>query len=60
MKLDFKIGDHVECNKRKMRGFVTRLNALGLTKKGSVGIQWVNGKRDTIVGLDCMHLKKIK
>lgn len=60
MQLDFKVGDQIKCNKRNMVGFVTRLNALGLSKKRSIGIQWVNGKRDTIIGIDCMHIQKLE
>ena len=59
MQLDFKVGDQIKCSKRNMSGFVTRLNAAGLEKKGAVGVQWTNGKRDTVVGLDCMYLQKV-
>ena len=59
MNLDFKVGDQIKCSKRNMLGFVTRLNAVGLSKKGAVGVQWTDGKRDTVVGLDCMYLQKV-
>lgn len=58
-KCCLKVGDQVYCEKRNLRGFVTRLNALGLHTHKTIGVHWENGKRDTLFGDDqCCTLKK--
>ena len=58
-KCCLKVGDQVYCENRKLRGFVTRLNALGLNKYKTIGVHWENGKRDTLFGDgQCCTLKK--
>lgn len=49
-KTDFKVGDRVYCDKRKMHGFISRLNPLGCKKMFAVGVHWDNNQRDIIFG----------
>lgn len=56
-KQDFKVGDRIYCDKRKMHGFVTRLNPLGCEKMFAIGVHWDNKQRDIIFGKDeCCRL----
>jgi len=52
-------GDQVFCEKKQLRGFITRKNALGFTKTTTVGVHWENGKRETLFGDACRDLKKM-
>ena len=58
--MDLKVGDQIYCGMRKLRGFVTRTDALGLHTTKAIGIQWENGKRDVIFGEKaCCMLTKV-
>ena len=58
--MDLKVGDQIYCGMRKLRGFVTRMNALGLKNSTAIGVQWENGKRDVIFGdKECCKLTKV-
>jgi hypothetical protein len=52
----FNIGDRIYCSKNEKYGFVTRLNAFGLKKLDSIGIQWDDKSRTIIFGKECMSL----
>lgn len=55
MNCCFNVGDEIYCEKKKMRGFITRLNALGLSKCEAVGVQWEDKTRETIIGSECCN-----
>lgn len=60
MEMNFKIGDKVYCDSRKMYGHITRVNPLGLVKSKALGVQWDNKCRDIIFGNEkCCKLQKV-
>lgn len=56
---DFKVGDQVFSEMKKLRGFVTRTNALGLSKTLTVGVHFEDNTRETFFGKGVADLKKL-
>lgn len=57
--VEFKVGDQVFSETKKLRGFVTRTNALGLSKTQTVGVHFENNTRETFFGKGVTDLKKM-